>query len=208
MKIITILLASEPTLVVCFLKRNCFNCETLELHRRNEVSRRYALHSVRYAWRRLITQLTKGFFFSVQWAKQKLSWKERNILKKLFYDTKVQHKGKIEIPFNLREFNYILGRTYQIISCSRIIRYVLECHLLDWLWVKISITLSFTFFESRFSQWINTFCCKRVHVIIWKSCGIRSLERGEEGNLNKTLKDFKTLSQISIISIFTNGLLC
>ena len=48
MKIVTILLASEPILVVCFLKRNCFNSETLELHRRNEVSRRHALHSVRY----------------------------------------------------------------------------------------------------------------------------------------------------------------
>ena len=140
-------------------------------------------------------------FFSVKWAKQKLSWKERNILKKRFYDTKVQHKGKIENSI-------ILRRTCEIISCSRFIRYVLECHLLDCLWVKISVTQSFTFFDSRFGQWINTFCCKRVHVVIWKSCGIRSLERGQEGNLNKILKDFKTLSQISIISIFTNGFLC
>ena len=98
--------------------------------------------------------------------------------------------------FGTRKWRIILGRTYEIISCSRFIRYVLECHLLDCLWVKISVTLCFTFFESLFGQWINTFCCKRVHVVIWKSCGIRSLERGQEGNLNKILKDFKTFIDI------------
>ena len=36
---------------------------------------------------------------------------------------------------------------------------------------------------------------------------IRSIEFGQVG-VNKILKDFKTISQISIISIFTNSFLC
>ena len=71
-KIIIILLASEPLLVVCFLKRNCFNCETLELHRRNEVSRRYALHCVRYALTTSPNIINKRFFvFFSQMSKTK-----------------------------------------------------------------------------------------------------------------------------------------
>ena len=62
MKIITILLGSESSsiLVVSFLKRNCFNRDTLELHRRNEVSRRHALHSVRYIPRAFDTFAVPG----------------------------------------------------------------------------------------------------------------------------------------------------
>ena len=143
------------------------------------------------------------FLFQSNDFKQKLFWKGRNIRNIHFDDTKVQllpfikGKQKFLLLFENSITSFmIFERTYQIISRSCIISYISGMSS-TWLSLGQNIynTVFYMFWETFLSM-NKHFLCKQVHVIIWKSWGIRKIERGELG-LNKILKDFKTLLQIS-----------
>ena len=151
------------------------------------------------------------FLFQSNDFKQKLFWKGRNIRNIHFDDTKVQllpfikGKQKFLLLFENSITSFmIFERTYQIISRSCIISYISGMSS-TWLSLGQNIynTVFYIFWETFLS--INKhFLCKQVHVIIWKSWGIRKIERGELG-LNKILKDFKLFYRYRLVIVHTTA---